>query len=359
MFSKELFKEVIVTNEDFIRKEVRDIIKRQDIVIPESLKKVVVLYGIRRSGKTFILYDLFKRYGDRALYIDFEDERLAGFQQQDFERLKEAFWELKPEPAGRDPVFLLDEIQNVPGWEKFCRRVVERGNIKVYVSGSSSGIMPAEIHTALRGRSWSVEVFPFSFREALQVRGVDPGDGRLFYGAGRAKARRTFAEYLRWGGFPEVFPLRSELEKRKLLREYLDAMFFRDLVERYGITNIPLLDALTDKLFSSFSTKFSLTAFYKQYRQKFPFSKDLLYRYYKHFLQSMLIGEVRKFSESSYKRMRNPAKVYLVDTGLCRKTKSEDAGRVLENAVFLELKRRGYEVFYFHEQGECDFVFKT
>ena len=136
-------------------------------------------------------------------------------------------------------------------------------------------------------------------------------------------------------------------------------MFFRDLVERYGITNIPLLDSLTDKLFSSFSLKFSSTSFYKQYKGRFPFSKDLLFRYYKYFLQSMLVFEVRKFAESTYKRMRNPAKVYLVDTGLCRRTTSADAGRVLENIVFLELRRSGYEVFYFEEKRECDFIART
>jgi len=136
-------------------------------------------------------------------------------------------------------------------------------------------------------------------------------------------------------------------------------MYFRDLVERYNITNIHLLENLTDKIFSSFSMKFSLTSFYKQYKDKFPFSKDLLFRYYKHFLQSMLVFEVRKFAESTYKRMRNPAKVYLIDTGLCRRITSADAGRSLENIIGLELKRRGHEIFYFEDKRECDFIVKT
>ncbi len=164
---------------------------------------------------------------------------------------------------------------------------------------------------------------------------------------------------MRWGGFPEVCLSISELEKMKLLKEYFGAMFFRDLVERYRITNITLIESLTDKLFSSFSTRFSLTSFYKQYKDRFPFSKDLLFRYYKHILRSMLVFEVRKFAESTYKRMRNPAKVYLVDTGLCRRVTSSDSGRLLENIVFLELRRKGYEVFYFEEKRECDFIVKT
>jgi predicted AAA+ superfamily ATPase len=135
-------------------------------------------------------------------------------------------------------------------------------------------------------------------------------------------------------------------------------MFFKDLVERFNITNIHLLKILTEKLFSSFSLKFSLTAFYKQYKEKFPFSKDTLFSYYNYFLESMLIFEIRKFSESSYKRLRNPAKIYLVDTGICKKVTSADLGRVLENVVFWGLRKKGEEIFYFDENRECDFIVK-
>lgn len=159
------------------------------------------------------------------------------------------------------------------------------------------------------------------------------------------------------GAFQHPF-LDTELEKRKVIKEYLEAMFFKDLVERFDISNIPLLDSLKDKVFSSFSLKLSLTAFYKQYRNKFPFSKDSLFLYSKHLLESMLIFEVRKFSESSYKRLRNPAKIYLVDTGIARRVTSNDLGRLLENVVFLELKRRGDEIFYFEQKRECDFIIK-
>jgi len=358
MISKHILKEVILSNEDFILKQVGEIVKREGIDFPDGLKKTVVLYGARRSGKTFILFNIFKKHRENSLYIDFEDDRLIGFQIEDFERLKEAMLELKPHLIGKGMVFLLDEIQNIEGWERFCRRAVERENIRVYVSGSSSKMMPFEIHTELRGRSWSIEVLPFSFKEYLYANNIDINDKNFIYGAKKALVKELFSEYMKWGGFPEVSFLKSELEKTRLLKEYFSAMFFRDLVERYEITNIPLLDSLTDKLFSSFSLKFSLTSFYKQYKGNFPFSKDSLFRYYKNFLNSMLIFEVKKFAESTYKRMRNPAKVYPVDTGLCRKTTSVDMGRLLENIVFLKLRRCGYNVFYFEEKGECDFIAK-
>lgn len=356
MISKETLKEIIVSNEGFILKEVKEILSREGILLPESLDKVVVFYGVRRSGKTFILFDLMRKHKENSLYIDFEDERLMGFQLKDFEVLREAFFELKPHVAGKTQLFLLDEVHNIKGWERFCRRAVERERIRIYISGSSSKVMPAEIHTELRGRSWSIEVLPFSFREYLRSKGVDVSDKGAPYGQTKSRIKQYFSEFMRWGGFPEVSLVSTELEKTKLLKEYFGAMFFRDLVERYRITNIPLLESLTDKLFSSFSTRFSLTSFYKQYKDKFPFSKDLLFRYYKYFPQSMLVFEVRMFAESTYKRMRNPPKNYLVDTGLCRRVTSADSGRLLENIVYLELRRRGYEIYYFAENGECDFV---
>lgn len=358
MISKNVLKDIIVSNEEFILTQVKRITEREGITIPENINKTVVFYGVRRSGKTFILFDLFKKYSDSSIYVDFEDERLSDFKSGDFEKLKECILELKPHLIGKALFFFLDEIQNIDGWEKFCRRAVERENTKVFVSGSSSKMMPMEIHTVLRGRAWSMEVLPFSFMEYLYARGFKLKHEADIYGEKRAIIKNFFSEFMKWGGFPEVSFLSSDIERSKLLKEYFSAMFFRDLVERYKMTNISLLESLSDKLFSSFAQKFSATSFYRQYKDKFPFSKDILFKYYKYFLQSMLIYEVRKLAESTYKRMRNPAKIYSVDPGLCRRVTSGDAGRLLENIVFLEIIRRGYEVFYFEEKKECDFIAK-
>lgn len=360
MVSLQNLKEVIVSNEEFILKEIKDYVHRGNIVLPETANKVVVFYGVRRSGKTFTLYEIFKKHPDNSLYIDFEDDRLSGFETADFERLKKAFFELKPHlAASKELYFLLDEVQEVPGWEKFCRRAVEREGIKVFVSGSSSKVMPGEIQTELRGRSWNIEMFPFSFIEYLQQKEVNTNSPKILHGRESVAVKNHFTHYAKWGGFPEVCFAESEFEKRKILREYLDAMFFKDMVERYRITNVPLLDLLFDKAFSSFSTKMSLTAFYKQYHENMPFSKDILFNYYRYMQQSMLMYEVKILAESSYKRMRNPAKIYPADIGLCRKITSADTGRILEAIVFLEFKRRGSETFYFSGRHECDFVVKT
>ena len=357
MISRGALKEIILSNKAFILDSVLRIVRRPeaDVVTPG---KTVILYGIRRSGKTFILYDIFRRNAESALYLDFEDDRLTGFTAEDFPTAQEVFREIRPNPADGQVVYLFDEIQHVEGWERFCRRITERENAAVYVTGSSSKLMPLEVDTAIRGRAWSVAVYPFSFREYLEARGLDPASPETLYGKAMGEAKRLFSEYAQWGGFPEAALAAGPLDRTKLLKEYLRAMFFRDLVERYNMTNIALFDALADKLFSSFSTRLSLTAFYKQYKDLFPFSKDLLFQYFRNFEDSLLVFAVRKFSESSYARSRNPMKLYLADTGLCRRVTSQDAGRTLENVVFLELLRRGYSIHYFAEDRECDFVVK-
>lgn len=358
MVEKEKLKEIILSNKEFISHEIKDIVKRKKVCLPERLNKVVIFYGVRRSGKTFILFDLLKKYYDRSLYIDFEDERLINFKTEDFETLKEAFHELFPDLLSKKKYFFLDEVQNVDGWEKFCRRAVERENINVFIAGSSSKIMPLEIHTSLRGREWSIEISPFSFREYLHAKDITLNNDYL-YGSKKIIIKKHFSEYMKWGGFPEIALLKSDFEKRKLINEYLGAMFFKDLVERFNMNNTSLLDTLTDRLFSSFAQRLSLSAFYKQYKNKFSFSKDSLYAYYKNIISSMLIFEIKIFSESTYKRHRNPAKVYLADTGLAKKVTSEDKGRILENIVFLELRKKAEDIFYFSEKGECDFVVKN
>ncbi len=361
MIQTEIFKEIIVENESYVKSAGRILPRQIHVPDPTSLrrlKKAAILYGVRRSGKSFMLFQIFKKYPDRSIYIDFEDERLQDIQVEDFERIWEAFLQLKNK--GRIPeggIFLLDEIQNVPAWEKFVRRLSEKKGVAVYCAGSSSKITPKEIHTSLRGRTWSVEVLPFSFREFVAARLETAAPEKMIYGDDKVKIKMLFSEYMKYGGMPEVVFAENEIERRKIIKEYLRSMYFRDMVERYKVSNIPLLDALWDMLFSSYATKFSVNSFYKRYKALIQFSKDTLYMYYNYFLESMLVFEVRKFTESSYKRIRNPAKIYLVDHGLAKKTLSENLGRVLENIVYMQLRRMGQEVYYLQEEeSECDFI---
>jgi len=201
VISKSIIKEIILSNRAFIMDSVSGIVPRAaaEVVAPG---KTVVMHGIRRSGKTFILYDIFRKNRDTALYLDFEDDRLIGFTAADFQAVRDAFWELRPETEGRI-VYLFDEIQHVGEWERFCRRVTERENAAVYVTGSSSKLMPQEVDTAIRGRAWSVAIFPFSFHEFLQLRSGRLDSNEILYGTGKVETKRLFVEYAKWGGFPE------------------------------------------------------------------------------------------------------------------------------------------------------------
>src|SRR3990172_2554175 len=180
MISRELLKEVIVTNLAYILEKVRPVVPRERITWPRTQGKVVIFHGVRRSGKTFLLYEALKRLPEQSIYLDFEDDRLEGFAVADFALLKNAFFELHPHKTGSELLFLLDEVQRIPEWERFARRAVEREGDRVAVAGSSSAISPARIHTSLRGRAWSQEVLPFSFREALSAKGIHVRKEPLF-----------------------------------------------------------------------------------------------------------------------------------------------------------------------------------
>jgi len=356
MISKDSLKEIILENKEYIVSSIKPPVKREVLASMPSTSKVILLHGVRRSGKTYILYDIFKGSSETSLYIDFEDERLSQFEVKDFELLREAFFELNPALlGGENVVFLFDEVHKVEGWERFARRILEKEGIRVYVAGSSTRIHPENIGTSLRGRSMAFGVSPFSFREFLKAKGLSDEIDSLLYGRERILVRRYFEEYLRWGEFPEVAFVEPEIEKKRLLREYMNAMYFRDLVERFEIKNFALFDALWDMLFSSFSRKFSVNSFENSYRNQFPFSKDSLYAYYRHFIESMLVYEVRKYAESPYKRFRTSVKIYIVDNGLVKRVTSQDVGRLLENLVFVELKRKRRDVYYFGGKRECDF----
>lgn len=353
--NKDVLKRIIIENREFIRDIPGVFVERECFRLPESIKKIVILYGVRRSGKTYLLYHLMKEHIENSMYIDFEDERLEGFSAEDFETLREAYYELFPALVQKKVYFLFDEIQLIDGWEKFCRRLVEKSHAEVVTAGSSSKIHPENISTTLRGRAWSIEVFPFSFKEFLAFHGLKV-DEHFLYSDQRFQLVELFQRYLKWGGFPEVIAAANDFERQKIIDEYLDAIFFKDLVERYDISNITLLKTLKNKIFSSFSTKFSTMSFYNKVKGGFSFSKDLLYKYYQHLLDSKTVFEVRKYSDSEYKRSRGPSKVYIIDHCLAHKVAHDDSARALENIVLLELLRRGHKPHYFSRTNECDYI---
>lgn len=214
--------------------------------LPLSSGKVVTLVGIRRSGKTYLLFETMRRLEaqgfDRRqqIYLNFEDDRLLPIRPRELDLILRAHEELFPEMAGRRKHLFLDEVQKAPGWETFVRRVHDTEDVQIFVTGSSSHLLTHEIATGLRGRSISFEVFPLPFAEFLGFRGLahEP-----YSRVSEARMAAALLDYLTTGGLPEVVLAEPALRQR-ILSEYVDLVFYKDLVERYRVVNPQLLRRL-------------------------------------------------------------------------------------------------------------------
>ena len=359
MISKTLWGNII---KDFQKRRYRDIVQR-DIHYPLDipLDRAVVLSGPRRSGKTYLMYlgikELLARKEDKnsILYVNFEDSRLVGAVSQDLNTLLEVFFEIYPDRNEKTWVFL-DEIQVIPNWERFVRTLVDMENVNVFVTGSSSRLMSKEIATSMRGRSLTYNVYPFSFAEVLKA-------GKLEYEEYLSSAQmgeiiQKLEDYVRYGGFPETVRYREEWDR--ILSEIVDVTIFRDIVERYDVKNIKMLKLFLNAIFNS--KEFSIHKFYNFLKsQGHKVSKNTLYTYFGYFEDSFIVFPLKRFSYS-YKNIESSiSKIYLVDNGLLSLQGIQDYGRLIENIVFIELKRRSKgDLFYYKSTSgrEIDFIIK-
>jgi predicted AAA+ superfamily ATPase len=329
-----------------------DVIKR-DLEIPAGdavpPRKALTITGPRRAGKTFffyqIMHDLEKAIGrERILFINFEDDRILPLSVKDLDALLEAYFELYPENKDRRIGLFFDEIQNVPGWEAFVRRVLDKENAWIYITGSSAKLLGRELSTALRGRTLS---YPLSFREVLRFRGVAAEPG-FEHGRDRFAVKKLLGEFLVHGGFPEIV-LAPENLRAKILQEYFDLMIYRDLVERYGVRNVAFLKMLMRYLLANVSNVFSIHAYFKAIRSEMPVSRDTVMEYLGFLEEVELVSLLPVFSYSLKTQQVNPRKVYTLDNGLRNAVSfrfSPDEGRLAENLVHGRLRRAGAECYY-------------
>jgi len=359
MISKTLWGNII---KDFQKRRYPDIVQR-DIHYPLDipLDRAVVLSGPRRSGKTYLMYlgikELLARKEDKnsILYVNFEDSRLVGAVSQDLNTLLEVFFEIYPDRNEKTWVFL-DEILVIPDWERFVRTLVDMENVNVFVTGSSSRLMSKEIATSMRGRSLTYNVYPFSFAEVLKA-------GKLEYEEYLSSAQmgeiiQKLEDYVKYGGFPETVRYREEWDR--ILSEIVDVTIFRDIVERYDVKNIKMLKLFLNAIFNS--KEFSIHKFYNFLKsQGYKVSKNTLYTYFGYFEDSFIVFPLKRFSYS-YKNIESSiSKMYLVDNGLLSLQGIQDYGRLIENIVFIELKRRSKgDLFYYKSTSgrEIDFIIK-
>ena len=331
--------------------------------------KVTAVVGMRRAGKTMFLHQIQRErlaagvVRERMPYINFEDERLAGLTAEHLHPLVEDYYRRFPRLRGRETViWCFDEIQVVPGWERFVRRLLDSEQVEVFLTGSSAALLSREIATALRGRAWEVVIHPFSFEEALRHGGQTVPEQPDFLDApARSMLEKGFLDYLVAGGFPEAQRL-DTATRYQLLRDYVDVAMLRDVVERHAVGNVAGLRWLVRHLLSNAAGLFSLEKFYRALKsQGLAISRDTVHQFMGHLQDCFLVRTVWMESTSERQRMVNPRKAYPVDPGLIPvfdRTGRSNLGHALETVVLLELERRRAEVTYVKTpQGfEVDFL---
>ncbi len=313
------------------------------------LPHAVIISGLRRVGKSTLLAQLAHRLGEDAFYyVNFEDERFLGFQADDANDLYAHLVEL----FGERGVFLLDEIQNVPGWERFARRFMDLG-LKFYITGSNAALLSRELGSRLTGRYVPVELFPFSFAEFLRFRGYPPPDLSRLTTVEAARLQGQLADYLRLGGIPE--PLKYP--DLPLARTLYDDVLYRDIATRYRIEEVRALKELAFYLMSNPTGRVSFNKLKEQLRLG---SVNTVKNYVEYLENSWLIFTVNVYDFSVKRQQIAPKKVYAIDTGLANAVGfffSPNTGKLLENLVFLALRRQTPEVYYYTSPGgyEIDF----
>jgi len=331
--------------------------------------KATAVVGMRRAGKTTFLHQLRRERLEAGAdrhglpYLNFEDERLAGLTADHLNPLVEHYYRRRPEARGSKTVtWCFDEIQVVPGWERFVRRLLDAEQVEVFVTGSSAALLSREIATALRGRAWEVLLHPFSFEESLRHRGMaPPASPDSLSSKDRSTLEHAFLDYLEVGGFPEAQGL-DVATRRQLLRDYVDVAMLRDVVERHGVTNVAGLRWLVRHLLGNAAGLFSVERFYSALRsQGLSISKDTVHQLLGHLTDCFLVRTVWLEAKSERQRMVNPRKAYPVDPGLIPvfdRTGRANVGHSLESAVMVELERRRCEVTYVRtpEGHEVDFL---
>jgi uncharacterized protein len=341
---------------------------RRDVRLPKVPGKALAVIGVRRSGKTTFLWQcLADRLAagiprEALLLLSLEDDRLAGIQVTDLAWLVEEYFRLNPGIRDqRQATFFLDEIQVVPGWETFARRLVDTEKVELFLSGSSARLLSRDVATSMRGRALDVLVHPFSFREVLRHEGMEPDRpwGELPK-AERSKIDHRLRTYLLQGGFPEALGI-EDRDRAALMRSYVDVVILRDVIERHAVTSPLVLRWMQRQLLANPAGMFSVQKFYDALKsQGIPVGKDTLHAYLGHLEDAFLIRTVSMHTSSERQRMVNPRKAYPVDPGLIppyNRTGRANLGHALETVVLLELERRGYEATYVRtmENFEVDF----
>lgn len=334
----------------------------------EKARNATSIIGMRRVGKTYVAFHRIQELLsdgiplERIVYINFDDERLRGVSANDLKLIGEIHAAMYPEAAKEKCWYFLDELQDVEGWELFARRLVDSNRVQLCLTGSSAKLLSSEVATQLRGRSLDVEIFPLSFSEFLTFNGlVKTVPQAPFSPRTAGLLRNAMIRYLEEGGFPDIQGEDLRI-RNKLLQEYVNAVVYRDVIERHEISSTQALRYTLDYIIHNYARKISTRAISGALRAiGASDNRERISEYLQYFVNAYLIYPVSIRTDSLAVRRTNPDKFYIVDTGLIRSmTPKNDAERgwLLENLVFMHLRRGNNKIEYCINKsgGEVDFL---
>jgi uncharacterized protein len=313
--------------------------KLEDVAQAVNIPHAVIISGLRRVGKSTLLSQMAHTLGrDAFFYVNFEDDRFLGFQAEDADDL----YQMLVEIFGNRKIFILDEVQNVPGWEHFVRRFMDLG-MKFYISGSNASLLSRELGTRLTGRYIPIELFPFSFQEYLAFKGEALPNLQRMTTVERAELQGHLNTYLQSGGIPDAL----KYPELPLLRTLYDDVLYRDIATRYRIDAVTALKELAYSLISNPAGQVSFNKLKEQLRLG---SVNTVSSYIGYMENSWLIFTLNLYDFSVKRQQVAPKKIYCIDTGLSHSVGfsfSPNTGKLLENLVFLALRQQTDDLYYY------------
>ena len=349
MITKETLRQIVIQQKEeafsigeTVRREILD-----EVLNWFKDNRVMILTGIRRSGKSTLLKQIMQNK-ENYCYVNFEDERFIDFKAQDFELLNEVLIEVYNNPR----IYFFDEVQNIDKFEIFVRRLQDHGK-KVIITGSNASLLSKEFGTRLTGRYKSFEIYPFSFNEYLSFKKIEFNNEWFYVAEKKVKLIKLFEEYFHDGGFPEYLKNKD----KDYIRTIFENILYRDIIARHSIKKQRVIKELVKVLATNISSLFT----YNSLKKSLGLANSITVKeYISHLSNSYLFFELQKFDFSVKRQLNSPKKIYLIDSvfnqlGL---NFSMNKGKILENIVFIELKRKNKEIYYHSDENECDFVVK-
>lgn len=349
---------------EFHTSDLPDLFPRE-VELPLDTEKIVSLSGIRKAGKTSIFFNTIKKLLDSGvskeniLYINFENDQMFPFDEGGFNQILEVYYELFPRVEYESKYLFFDEIESVNGWPDFLSKLYKDKFIHLYFSSSSNRTTTFQFPKMFQGRLKKYEIFPLSFKEFLDFSGVKP---ETHSPAIKLQMVKSFEEYSKFGGFPEVV-LAPREKKQGILTSYVNTILYKDILEKHGLKNSFLMKYLLKYCVLNTGNIISINKIFTDLKQRdISVSKNTLYEYFEALRNSYVIKLLSKYETSHSKTSQSQKRVYMVDTGLMIPFHFDDSGTMnsrVRNMIFLDLLRDQKNISYFKKRKEIDFVIKS